>query len=281
MASLRLVMSSASALLFACSLSFAGVEPLKVDSFGSWEFFSGKTPKGTGVCGLSTSSTDAPGRDISVKQLSNSQQINITLHQKDWRFPTGASIPVTLDFVDGQPLSLKAFGDGQVLDIEVPKDGTAVFLSLMASSNALQLRLQAPAGDQRWIVPLDSARTGLRSFVSCAGTQQQGPSSTKSGKVTSTDACKVVRFTGLAATRFPYELEDAKKAADLEDYVARNPILCNKNNSCRGIGFFQQQKARVLSTDGKYLHVMAPVDFTTGRRDIYLAIFSADAKCAD
>lgn len=280
MTSVRLVMSSIAAFLFACTACIAGVDPHKFDNFGEWEFFAGKTSKGTRVCGLSTTSTDAPGRDLSVKQLSNSQQINITLHQKDWRFPTGASIPVTIDFLDGQPLSLKAFGDGQVLDIEIPKDGAAVFLSLMASSAALQVRIQAPS-DPRWIVPLDGARAGLRSFVSCAGAQQPAPIASKSAKVTSAESCKTVRFTGLAATRFPYELEDAKKAVDLEDYVARNPILCNKNNSCRGIGFFQQQKARVLSTDGKYLHVMAPVDFTTGRRDIYLAIFGADAKCAD
>ncbi len=243
----------------------------------NWEYYAGKTPRGTDLCSLSTSVTGTSLRNVSIKQLSNRASVNITLYQEDWKFPQSVNVPFTLDFIDQQPLKLSGYGDGQVVDVELPKADIATFLSLLGNKQEIQFHIGTQP--QVWSVPLTGIKPKLKSFVNCALIQNKAESSLK--KTTPMPGeCKSITFTGLAATRFPYQLEDAMKAQDVEDYIARNPILCNKNNACRGIGYFENKRAQVQNEDGKYLHVIAPVDFTTGRRDIYLAIFRKDARCS-
>lgn len=256
------------------SASFAASDA----GYTDWEFFAGKTPRGTGLCSLNIASTGAPQRSVSIKQLSNSDAVSITVQQSDWAYPAGTNVQFRLDFADQQPLMLKGYGDGQVVDVQMPKNGTAIVLSLLGDKPSV--RFQMGTKSSAWTVPLSGVRPKLKEFVDCAIAQDKSQSTAKTAPVQTAGECKIVRFTGLAATRFPYELEDALKQRDLEDYVARNPILCNKNNSCRGIGYFENARGRVINEDGKYLHVIAPVDFTTGRRDIYLAIFRKDARCS-
>lgn len=246
--------------------------------FTSWEFFAGKTPRGTGLCSLNVAAKDSPQRNVSIKALSNKDSLNVTLYNADWNYPSGANVPFSLEFADQQPLALNGYGDGHVVDVELPKDATAVFLSLIGERSKIQFMVGEQR--QRLSVPLAGIKPKLKTFMDCAlaqGTPAPAPVKKAQGAVD--DTCKSIRFTGLAATRFPSELEDAKKAADLEDYLARNPIRCKPNNSCSGIGYLENTPARVLNGDAKYLHVMAPVDLTTGRRDIYLAIYRADARC--
>jgi hypothetical protein len=230
------------------------------------------------MCSLNIAAKGSPARNVGIKHLANRDGLNVTLYSEDWNYPSGANVPFSLDFADQQPLNVTGYGDGHVVDVELPKDATAVFLSLLGDRQKIQF--QVGEQRQRLSVPLAGIQPKLKSFVNCALTQgAPAPAAAKKAQGGVDDTCKNIRFTGLAATRFPYELEDAKKAADLEDYVARNPILCKSNNSCSGIGYFENARARVLNGDAKYLHVMAPVDLTTGRRDIYLAIFRADARC--
>lgn len=259
--------------LLVCAANANGPE-----RFTSWEFYAGKTSRGTGLCSLSVASRGSPARNLSIKSLANRDGLNITIFSEDWNYSSGANVAFSLDFADQQPLALRGYGDGRVVDVELPKDATAVFLSLLGERSIVQFQIGEQR--QRLSVPLAGINPKLKSFVDCAMKQgEPRPEEVRKSQAGFDDMCKSIRFTGLGATRFPYELEDAKMAIDLEDHLARNPILCKPNGSCRGIGYFKNARASVLNGDRKYLHVMAPVDLSTGRRDIYLAIFRTDARC--
>lgn len=110
--------------------------------------------------------------------------------------------------------------------------------------------------------------------IGSGSSNQQEPKNPKT-----TMPCEYIHFKGLAATNFPYQIEDALNSRDLEDTIARDPIRCMPNNTCKGIGYFQWQKARISAQDGTYLSVVSPVDLQNGRRDIFLVVRRADAVC--
>lgn len=251
---------------------------LGVGDFSSWVFYSGKTQLGTDFCSVSAATTKGPTGNVSIKQLANDKSIKITLYSTTWRFPVGASVPVTLDFSDQQPLLLKGYGDGKFLDIALPTDAVAIFLSLMGERSRMRLQVGGSA-NQLWAVSLVGIKPELKAFASCSLTQDRGAASDKKSPSTQTlGSCKDIRFTGLAAID-PGALDMASSANDPEDYVARNPILCSKSYVCRGLGYFKNQRATLMNEHGDYAYIVTSVDFNTGRRDLHLAIFRADAKC--
>ncbi len=264
------------AIVMGCTLAIADPDS---QQFKPWEKFDGKTSRGTQVCGLATAANSGSPRNISIKQLATNDFISVTLYQESWSFKPGSEVPIVLDFFDNQPLYLAAYGDGKILDITLPTDATAVFLSLLKDSAAMRVQIKNES-EPDWRIPLKTVLTPLKGFLSCTMNAIKTQNEPKPPNAAKVKSCDFVRFTGLGATKFPYQIEDALKAKDLEDYVARDPIRCTrKNNACSGIGWFRSHKARVINEDGPYLHVITPVDFVDGRRDIYLAIRRADAVC--
>lgn len=249
-----------------------------VVDFSSWVFYSGKTQLGTDFCSVSAATTKGPTGNVSIKQLANDKSIKITLYSTTWRFPVGASVPVTLDFSDQQPLLLKGYGDGKFLDIALPTDAVAIFLSLIGERSRMRL-LVGGSAHQLWAVSLAGIKSELKAFASCSLTKDKGAAIDKKSPAAQTlGSCKDIRFTGLAAID-PGALDMASSANDPEDYVARNPILCSKSYVCRGLGYFKNQRATLMNEHGDYAYIVTSVDFNTGRRDLHLVIFRADAKC--
>ncbi len=134
--------------------------------YSPWEFFSDKTTAGTPVCGMWSASLDKSNvRNASLKQLANRDQMSLTLFNDRWNFKQGASIDVTIDFMDNQPLKLPAYADGKILDMDVPKQITYTFLSVMKDSKAIQFKV---VGQPDWSIPLQNMEKPLISFTNCA-----------------------------------------------------------------------------------------------------------------
>lgn len=259
-------------------LTCTGHAAPSVVDFSSWVFYSGKTQLGTDFCSVSATTTKGPTGNVSIKQLANNKSISITIYSAKWSFPVGESVPVTLDFSDQQPLLLKGYGDGKFLDIALPTDAVAIFLSLVGERSRMRLQVGGSA-NQLWAVSLAGIKSELKAFASCSLTKDKGAAIDKKSPAAQTlGSCKDIRFTGLAAID-PGALDMASSANDPEEYVARNPILCSKSYVCRGLGYFKNQRATLMNEHGDYAYIVTSVDFNTGRRDLHLAIFRADAKC--
>ncbi|KAJ3473060.1 hypothetical protein NLI96_g13152 [Meripilus lineatus] len=91
--------------------------------------------------------------------------------------------------------------------------------------------------------------------------------------------CKEVIFSGIATPGWEGLIDQALKRDDLEDVIARNPIICSSTSGCYGLGSFMLKRGRIENWSTKYYWVWTPVDFDTGRRDILLAIRRQDAVC--
>ncbi|VVQ12208.1 hypothetical protein PS914_05328 [Pseudomonas fluorescens] len=77
----------------------------------------------------------------------------------------------TIDFADGQPLTLESYGDGKIVDVALPKEVTAVFLSLLIDSKVM--RVSFPRGKEpTWEASLLSIRPQMKVFIDCMRKQE-------------------------------------------------------------------------------------------------------------
>lgn len=98
--------------------------------------------------------------------------------------------------------------------------------------------------------------------------------------------CTRLRFTGIGVGATPDNLIIAHQQSDLSDHIARNPLFCGPNLftqtfACRGISFFKDQPAYLLSWTRKWLFVISPIDLEHGRRDASIYIDRSSARCTD
>lgn len=91
--------------------------------------------------------------------------------------------------------------------------------------------------------------------------------------------CDYVQVTGVAVAGFPGLIDQVLKSPDIEDTLARNPIICS-GMSCTGVAYVNGKVGRVLNWNSTHLGVMLPVDFEIGRRDIMLLVRRRDTVCA-
>lgn len=109
--------------------------------------------------------------------------------------------------------------------------------------------------------------------------------------------CDKVRFTGVATPLQGQWIEKVLGSKDVEDTLARNPILCNFNSNsgdmwanskggiistgmtCRGFDYFKKQRGEIFNWDKDYLTVVTDIDFSIGRRSILLNVRRKDATC--
>ncbi|MFT0517704.1 hypothetical protein [Pseudomonas faucium] len=133
----------------------------------TWSALTTRTPKGTPLCALTA--TPASGltmKNVVVKKFGGSEHLNLTMYKDSWRIPQGTSVITTIDFSDGQPLTLESYGDGKIVDAALPKEVTATFLSMM--SRAKVLRISFPNGKEpAWSASLVPGRSEMKAFVEC------------------------------------------------------------------------------------------------------------------
>lgn len=109
--------------------------------------------------------------------------------------------------------------------------------------------------------------------------------------------CDKVRFSGVATPTQGGWIEKVLASKDIEDTLARNPILCSFNSgggdmyanskggiistgmTCRGFGYFRKQRGEIFNWDKEYFTVVTDVDFPTGRKSILLNVRRKDATC--
>lgn len=90
--------------------------------------------------------------------------------------------------------------------------------------------------------------------------------------------CENIRFTGIASAASPVLIDQVLASKDIEDTLARNPIVCNRM-TCYGVAYLKNHKGKIVNWSKDYLEVVSPIDFTTGRRDIFLTIRRGNAVC--
>lgn len=108
--------------------------------------------------------------------------------------------------------------------------------------------------------------------------------------------CTKIRFTGVA-TAGPWELlETVLASKDIEDMLARNPIVCSSGGMgdmyadsegkvsvspmrCRGFDYFKSKLGTIFNWSAKYLTITTDYDFSIGRRPIMMTIRRGDATC--
>lgn len=156
-----------------CSLLLlSGAASAAAQDFSKWSFDQGRTSKNTPLCSLLTAaSSGATAKNIVVKQLAGHDSLNVTLYKDSWNIPQGKSIPVFIDFMDDQPLSIDAYGDGKVVDISLPSDATAIFLGLLADSKTFRIGFKS-GSEQPWTAGLKGIRLPLKKFVDCSLKQE-------------------------------------------------------------------------------------------------------------
>ena len=139
---------------------------------GKWAAFSDRTPKGTPLCALAAAPTAGQTvRNISVKKFGGNEHLNVTMYKDSWKIPQGTSVMTTIDFADGQPMTLESYGDGKIVDVALPKEVTALFLSLLIDSKVM--RISFPRGKEpTWEASLASIRPGMKAFIDCMRKQE-------------------------------------------------------------------------------------------------------------
>lgn len=109
--------------------------------------------------------------------------------------------------------------------------------------------------------------------------------------------CDKVHFTGVATPIQGWWIEKVLASKDIENTLARNPILCSFNSgggdmyqnskggiistgmTCRGFGYFRKQRGELFNWDKDYLTVVTDIEFSTGRRSILLNVRRKDTTC--
>ena len=133
-----------------------------------WLFHRDVTPSGKSLCSLVTGpKSGGVVKNLAIKQFGGSDHLNVTLYKDTWNIPRGTTVVTSVDFMDNEPLTLKAYGDGKIVDIAIPKQDTHVFLSLVRDSSFLQVGF--PNGSEpTWSVDLAGVTPSLKKFVECA-----------------------------------------------------------------------------------------------------------------
>lgn len=165
---MKLSVIAAVAVCISSSMAFAGTGA----SLEKWTAYSDRTPKGTPLCALTSAPTTGQTvKNISVKKFGGDEHLNVTMYKDSWKIPQGTSVTTTIDFADGQPMTLESYGDGKIVDIALPKEATAVFLSLLIDSKVM--RISFPRGKEpTWEASLASIRPQLKVFVDCMRKQE-------------------------------------------------------------------------------------------------------------
>lgn len=137
-----------------------------------WAFFKGATPNGTPICGLAATPTKGESvKNVSIKAFGGQNNLSITMFKDSWSIPRGKSISTSIDFMDGQPLVISAYGDGKIVDVQMPSDSTVTLLGRLSSSSTM--RLSFPNGSEpEWRISLAGVKPLLKKFVECALQQE-------------------------------------------------------------------------------------------------------------
>jgi len=98
--------------------------------------------------------------------------------------------------------------------------------------------------------------------------------------------CSAFRFSGIAVGGSPRNLSVARDYPDLAELLKQNPLLCTANAlvqaySCKGVGFFTEQKAIVLSWSKDWVYALTSLELTYGAQNSVLYINRKDARCMD
>lgn len=144
-----------------------------------WVAHNDRMPSGKKICSLiSAPQSGETVKNIAIKLFSRSDHLNVTLYKDTWNIPQGTSVITTVDFMDNEPLTLESYGDGKIVDIAIPKEYTYSFLSLMSSSNFLQVGF--PGGSEpTWTTDLSGVTKSLKQFLSCTSRLAQAEVNTQ------------------------------------------------------------------------------------------------------
>jgi hypothetical protein len=109
---------------------------------------------------------------------------------------------------------------------------------------------------------------------------------------TMSPGCKDVLVSGIAVANPLYFFQLPSDPAQLEDVIARNPVICSTHispgygntspghwNECRGLAVVDRKPARILSWTKDTYQVAIDLDFNTGRRTGALYVRRQDARC--
>lgn len=263
------------------TLSIASIAQTGQQAFDAWEFWKGKTKQGNPQCTLYAAvpleiNSKNHLQSIEIHHFGNENFIRVSIYKKDFLFTTDSKIPVTIDFNDGHPYKVIGTVDGKFIDFQISKDDVESFLSSIGRQSTMHFGVNADL-EGEWTIPLKSVKKLMTTFNKCSmdGSKEQE----RVNGINAAKTCDQVHFTGIAAAKVT-DLEEALKAKDLEDYVARYPILCNRNNFCKGVGWFTNQKGvNKGSTNDGVMWIEVPLDLTTGRREIFLITRNANVTC--
>ncbi|HSD38666.1 MAG TPA: hypothetical protein VLC92_14220 [Rhodocyclaceae bacterium] len=111
--------------------------------------------------------------------------------------------------------------------------------------------------------------------------QQQREARQVADREKSKPTCSTVVVNGIVSAGSSQLLEAAYAAKDIEDSVARNPIICRGGVAgCIGVSYQRNNVGQIIDWDPRYFVLNLPIEFDQGRRNINVFARRANAKCA-
>lgn len=126
-------------------------------------------------------------------------------------------------------------------------------------------------------------------------TFQQERESVKQAADKTKPNCTEIKFTGIAAI-YPEDLATVNRSKDKADLLAAHPLVCNtvsggrnyngailnpySRTTCKGISYFQNQRAIIQSWTANAYYIGTNVDLNTGRTPLAMWINRTSATCS-
>lgn len=155
---------------------------------GPAEDYSSGWPSGPNVAGFSkdlrengrslcTAFITPSGRDspiLMVQKHSDQNLLHLKLYNQNWSYPKDTWGKLSVEFPDGNPLTLNGFRSGRVVDATIPPAATVAFVTKFRETAWIMV---AQAGEQEptWRVDLSGVSESMAKLNKCALEQDSPP----------------------------------------------------------------------------------------------------------